>query len=124
MLLFQQKFLEAIRSGRKTQTIRIWPHRKYRAGQRSYIPGIGYIEITSVDPIALGELTDHDAQLDGFASRHELLAEIERIYPHGLQGDQSAWRLRFRVFTPAEQEQARQERAAKKRGEPLPEQPE
>ena len=40
MLLFKKKFLAAIRSGRKTQTIRLWKHQRMRSGQRSYIPGV------------------------------------------------------------------------------------
>ena len=45
MLLFKQKFLEAIRSGEKCQTIRLWKHRRMRVGQRSFIPGIASIKI-------------------------------------------------------------------------------
>ena len=39
VLLFNKRFLPAIRCGQKTQTIRLWRHRRMRAGQRSYIPG-------------------------------------------------------------------------------------
>ena len=35
---FQEEFLSAIRSGQKTQTIRLWKFARMRAGQRSYIP--------------------------------------------------------------------------------------
>ena len=45
MLLFKKKFLPAIRAGEKTQTIRLWKFRHLRSGQRSYIPGVGYIRI-------------------------------------------------------------------------------
>jgi hypothetical protein len=51
MVLFKRKFLDAIRSGEKTQTIRLWKHRMMRSGQRSYIPGIGPIRITSVEQV-------------------------------------------------------------------------
>ena len=37
--------LDDIRSGAKTQTIRLWKHRMMRSGQRSYIPGVGYIRM-------------------------------------------------------------------------------
>ena len=37
-----------------------------KSGQRSYIPGIGYIRITAVDQVEIDDLTDEDAQLDGF----------------------------------------------------------
>ena len=68
MLLFKKKFLPAIRSGEKTQTIRLWKFRHMRAGQRSYIPGIGPIRITCVEPVDIDALTDADAIPDGFPS--------------------------------------------------------
>jgi len=58
MLLFKKKFLDDIRTGRKTQTIRVWKVRHMRAGQLSYIPGVGYIRVDSVDEVALNDLTD------------------------------------------------------------------
>jgi len=58
MLLFKKRFLAAIRAGEKTQTIRLWKHRRMRAGQRSYIPGVGPIHITSIEPIRLEALCD------------------------------------------------------------------
>ena len=64
MLLFKKKFLPAIRSGEKTQTIRLWPFCRMKAGQRSYIPGAGYIRVLGVDQIALSALSDVDAQPD------------------------------------------------------------
>jgi hypothetical protein len=114
MLLFKKKFLDLIRSGEKTQTIRIWPHRKYRAGQRSYIPGVGYIAIETVDAVALGELTDRDAQLDGFVTVEQLRQEIARLYPDGLTGGHQAFRVRFRVFSAEEQAIAAAEREKRK----------
>ena len=81
MLLFKKKFLAAIRAGEKTQTIRLWKHRRMRAGQRSYIPGIGPIRLTAVEEVDLDGLTDADARPDGFQSAAELRAEIARLYP-------------------------------------------
>ena len=63
MLLFKKKFLPAIRSGQKTQTIRLWKWRMMRPGQRSYIPGAGYVAIERVEPVALAELTG-DGKVD------------------------------------------------------------
>ena len=62
MLLFKKKFLQAIRSGEKTQTVRLWPFCRMRSGQRSYIPGVGYIRIDAVDEVELAHLTDDDAR--------------------------------------------------------------
>jgi hypothetical protein len=80
MLLFKRKFLDAIRSGEKTQTIRLWKHRMMRAGQRSYTPGVGYIRITDVDEVSLDALTNADAIPDGFPTAEALRAELESIY--------------------------------------------
>src|SRR5687767_1382058 len=115
MLLFKKKFLDLIRAGEKTQTIRIWPHRKLRVGQRSYIPGAGYISIDAVDAVELGDLTEEDAMRDGFASLLELRGEIERLYPEGLVNGNQAFRVRFRVLPPKQQQAAIKERERKKK---------
>ena len=86
MLLFKKKFLAAIAAGEKTQTIRLWKFRKMRPGQRSYIPGVGYIGILAVDEVALDGLTDADALPDGFPTADALRAEIQALYGRQLAG--------------------------------------
>ncbi len=103
MLLFKKKFLPAIREGRKTQTIRLWKHRKMRAGQRSYILGAGYIRITAVDQVQLDTLTDDDARPDGFETAEQLRSEIARLYPEQLDAGYLAFRIGFRLLPPQEQ---------------------
>ena len=61
MLLFKKKFMAAIRSGEKTQTIRLWNACRMKSGQRSYIPGAGYIRVLEVVPVDIDQLTDADA---------------------------------------------------------------
>lgn len=100
MLLFKKKFLPAIRNGQKTQTIRLWKHRRMRAGQRSYIPGVGPIRVLSVEPVELGELTDQDAAPDGFATAEALRQELHGIYAEKLAGGYGAYRVRFAVEKP------------------------
>lgn len=101
MLLFKKKFLEAIRAGTKTQTIRLWKHRRMRSGQRSYIPGIGYIQITDVAEVELDQLTDADARPDGFDTADQLRAEITQLYPKQLSEGYRAYRVCFRMAPPA-----------------------
>lgn len=121
MLLFKKKFLDAIRSGRKTQTVRLWKVRRVRAGQRSYIPGIGYIRILAVDEVALDDLTDEDAELDGFDSARSLREEIQAIYAGETTADYRAYRLRFelapdevkRPKQPKQRRPAKSEKSAK-----------
>ena len=114
MLLFKKKFLEQIRRGEKTQTIRLWEYRRMKAGQRSYIPGIGYIAIVSVEPVELALLTDEDAVLDGFASADLLRKEIRAIYKAGMRKKKTPFKVRFSVYPPQEQEAMIQERQRKK----------
>ena len=95
MLLFKKKFLPAIRSGQKTQTIRLWKYCRMRGGQRSYIPGAGHIRVIAVEPVELAELTDADAQPDGFETADELRTEIAQLYPEQLAAGYRAYRIVF-----------------------------
>lgn len=97
MLLFKKRFLPAIRTGEKTQTIRLWKHRHMRPDQRSYIPGAGYIHVTAVEEVALDHLTDADARPDGFATADELRAELARLYPKQLAEGYRAYRVVFEL---------------------------
>lgn len=101
MLLFKKKFLDAIRRGEKTQTVRLWTRPRMSAGQRSYIPGVGYIRIEAVDHVPLDQLTDDDARLDGFPTAAALRAEIDAIYSQYPDRGQQPYRIRF-VLTPGE----------------------
>ena len=98
MLLFKKKFIDAIRRGEKTQTVRLWKYRRMKPGQRSYIPGIGYIRITDVDQVEIEDLTDEDARLDGFPTADALREELENIYAEKLAGGYQAYRVRFLVL--------------------------
>jgi hypothetical protein len=114
VLLFKKKFLSAIVAGEKTQTIRLWKFRKMRPGQRSYIPGVGYIGILAVDEIAIDELVDADAIPDGFPTAAALRAEIQSLYGSQLAAGSRAFRVKFRVLDPEEQAAAATERKARK----------
>jgi len=102
MLLFKKKFLPAIRSGEKTQTIRLWKFRHMRTGQRSYIPGIGYIRIKLVEAVEIEALTDADAIPDGFPTATALQNELRAIYGDKLAAGHQAFRIAFEC-EPAEQ---------------------
>jgi hypothetical protein len=110
MLLFKKKFLDAIRRGEKTQTVRLWKFRKMKPGQRSYIPGAGYITISAVDEVSLDRLTDDDARLDGFDSAAALRQEIQQLYPKQLAAGYRAFRIRFTLLPPDVQRQMRLEK--------------
>jgi hypothetical protein len=101
VLLFKKRFLPAIRAGEKTQTVRLWPFRRMRSGQRSYIPGAGPIIIDSVDVVTLDELTDADACLDGLTDAPALRAEFARLYSAQLDQGWTTFRIRFHLAPPA-----------------------
>ncbi len=98
MLLFKKKFLPAILRGEKTQTIRLWKWRMMRAGQRSYIPGAGYIRIDQVEQVRLEDLTDEDAIPDGFATADALRTEINEIYAEKVAAGYQAFRVVFHLL--------------------------
>jgi len=100
MLLFKKKFLDAIRSGQKTQTIRLWKHRMMKAGQRSYTPGIGAMRILAVEQVEIDRLTDADAHPDGFADAESLREELRQIYGEKLAAGYQAYRVTFEVGEP------------------------
>jgi hypothetical protein len=114
VLLFKKKFLPAIMAGEKTQTIRLWKFRKMRPGQRSYIPGVGYIGVLAVDEVAIDDLVDSDAVPDGFPTAAALRAEIRALYGDRMAGGSRAFRIRFRVLEPDEQAAAVSQRNARK----------
>ena len=119
MLLFKKKFLEQIKRGEKTQTIRLWEYRRMKPGQRSYIPGIGYIAIVSVEPVELARLTDADALLDGFPSADLLRKEIRSLYAADVRKKLTPFRVRFSVYPPQEQQKITKERQKQKREQKL-----
>ena len=114
MLLFKKKFLDAIRSGEKTQTIRLWKVCRMKAGQRSYIPGAGYIRVASIEPVDLQSLVDEDARPDGFPTADALRAEIATLYADQLAAGHRAYRIRFMLLSSEEQAAAVEARKAVK----------
>jgi hypothetical protein len=114
VLLFKKKFLPAIRSREKTQTIRLWSVCRMKSGQRSYIPGAGYIRVVSVDAIELPLLTDEDAWPDGFASADALRSELATLYADQLAAGYRAYRIRFELLSSDEQAAAVAARKAAK----------
>ncbi len=120
MLLFKKKFLPAIRAHEKSQTIRLWRHCRMRAGQRSYIPGAGYIRIKSVEAMELSALTDDDAVPDGFETAEALRDELATLYADQLADGHRAYRVCFELFSEEEQAAAIEARRAPKRKQAAP----
>ena len=116
MLLFKKKFIEKIRNGEKVQTVRLWKRCMMKSGQRSYIPGVGYIRIDSVEPIELAKLTDADAVPDGFPSAEALRTELCILYSAEALKRLTAYIVRFTVYPPSEQQAIIEEQNRKRAG--------
>lgn len=69
-----------------------------KAGQRSYIPGIGSIRIEQVEQVDLEQLTDADAVPDGFDTADALRTEIATIYADKIASGYQSYRVVFRVL--------------------------
>jgi hypothetical protein len=75
-MLFRQRFLDGIRDGTITLAFRRWRRPSVRSGG-TLLTAIGQLSITSVDEVAMTRISDADAQRAGYASRGDLLAELE-----------------------------------------------
>ena len=95
MLLFQEEVLAGHSPGEKTQTVRLWKHRRMRPGQRSYIPGPAISRSIRSISVELDELTDEDARRDGSASMRLLRREITQLYEDQLTAGYRAYRVIF-----------------------------
>jgi hypothetical protein len=87
-VLFPKRLWEGIAAGSVTAAYRRWERPRVLTGRRYRTPG-GIIEVESVDLVAPDEIDDRDADLGGYHSAVELVAE--------LRGDLRSplWRVRF-----------------------------
>jgi hypothetical protein len=92
-MVFTKRLREGVRRGRIRCSIRIWTRPHVKAGHR-YPMDDGHIEVDSIVPIDLSEITDDLARESGFDSVEDLL----RIAKHG-QGD-NVYLIRFHYLPP------------------------
>jgi len=98
MLLMKKIFFDAIRSGKKTSTLRFWRRPRVRAGSRHNIRGLGKIHIEAIELIDPEMLTHEDAVNDGFDSLAELKRAMNELYPSDLRRGRKLYRIRFRYL--------------------------
>ena len=97
LLLFKREFVEPIRAGSKTTTLRRWASPRVRVGKRAFAAGVGWLMIESVEQIDLKSLPDRDAKSDGFTSRRVMFARLRSLYPECGNDGMNWYRVRFRV---------------------------
>jgi len=80
--MMSRKYVKLLLSGKKRSTIRPGV---LKVAEKVYIHSEGRIvavaEVEEVVYKRVGELTDEDAQMDGFSGRDELVAFLKRRYP-------------------------------------------
>jgi hypothetical protein len=77
-MLFTRRLHEGIRSGEITCSVRIWKHCRVRIGGRYPVAG-GHIEVDSIEPIELTQITGELARRSGFKGVIDLL----KVARHG-----------------------------------------
>ena len=92
-MVFTKRLREGIRRGRITCSVRIWTHPHVKASGR-YRMDEGEIEVESIEPIEIEDITDDLARESGFADVKELLA----IAKHG-RGEH-VYLIRFHYLPP------------------------
>ncbi len=98
MLLMKRRYFEAVRTGRKTTTLRYWRQRRVRPGSVHWVPGLGRVRVDAVRPVAPESLTDADARADGFASAAELRAALAEMYPSVDRDGRTLYQVHFRFL--------------------------
>ncbi|HNR58662.1 MAG TPA: ASCH domain-containing protein [Methanothrix sp.] len=97
MILFQPEHVEMIRTGRKTQTRRLWKRPRAKVGSIQLIKtqmisplNFGSVEVMNVYHEPLGSMTDADAKAEGYDTLEEFRAVWERINGPG-SWDPETW---------------------------------
>lgn len=98
-MLFAKRLREGVRRGEITCTVRIWTQPHVRVGGR-YRMQEGEIEVDSIEPIGLPDITPELARASGFLGVLDLL----KVAKHG-RGDK-IFLVRFRYLPPRRQRTA------------------
>ena len=92
-MVFTKRLREGVRRGRIRCSVRIWMRPHVKAGGR-YPMDEGQIEVESIEPIELEDITDDLARDSGFADVSDLLA----VARHG--PGQNIYLIRFHYLPP------------------------
>jgi hypothetical protein len=93
-MVFTKRLREGVRSGQITVSVRIWASPRVTVGKR-YRMEEGEIEIDSIEPIGLPDITHDLARASGFLGVLDLL----KVAKHGK--GQNIYLIRFHYIPPA-----------------------
>ena len=94
-MVFTKHLRESVRRGFITCSVRIWKHPHVTAGRR-YAMDEGEIEIDSIEPISLQDITQDLAVESGFLSKADLL----KVAKHG--AGSNVYLVRFHYVLPTD----------------------
>jgi len=106
-MLFTSEALDGIANGRVTLVFRRWAAPRVRAGSELRT-AVGVLTFTSVEPVDVSAISDHDVTQTGFRSRDDVIASLRpgpgRVYRVELQrtGPDPRVELREAQLSPAE----------------------
>lgn len=95
MLFMKKQYFEAIRSGRKTTTLRLWKRPMVRADSIHTVRGLGRVRVLAVREVELDQLTDADARADGFETLADLTRTLHEYYPSDKRLGRTLYHVRF-----------------------------
>jgi hypothetical protein len=95
-MVFTKRLRDRVRSGEITCSVRIWTSPHVKVGGR-YSMSPGQIEVDSIEPIGLPDITPQLARESGFLGVLDLL----KIAKHGK--GQNIYLIRFHYLPPADQ---------------------
>jgi hypothetical protein len=98
-MVFTKRLRDGVRRGEITVSVRIWKHPHVKVGGR-YTMEEGEIEVDSIDPIGLPEITPQLARDSGFLGIVDLL----KVAKHG-SGD-NIYLIRFHYIPPGRKRKA------------------
>jgi hypothetical protein len=95
-MVFTKKLRERVKSGEITISIRIWQSPRVIVGNRYQLGGVGegQVEIDSIEPIGLPDITPELARRSGFLGVIDLLKTAQ----HG--GGQKVYLIHFHYIPP------------------------
>jgi hypothetical protein len=96
LLLLQRHYLQQVRAGTKTATIRPWKTCKLKRGDPLVFSGRVYVTITRVVHCTFDTVSAADAQADGFPSAAACRRALHEHYAH-LDHDAPCVVLHFRL---------------------------
>jgi len=98
MLFMKRQFFAAIRSGRKTTTLRFWARPRVRPGSVHSVRGLGKIRVTDVQVLDEQDLTHEHAHADGFGDLQQLRHALAMLYPPSGRAGKQLYLVRFQFL--------------------------